>query len=95
MKWKRCFQWLVSVFGYLTGLSFAQGLSGTYALSSQGTTLTLTLEQDNQGNIKGTLSSTTGVRYNVGVGTCISNQGGSYFEAHPIKNFQLFSFDIL
>jgi hypothetical protein len=83
----------------LTGLTFAQNLSGSYTLSSQGTTLTLILEQDNQGNIKGTLSSTTGAQYrvegmiynNVGVGTCVSNQGGSYFEAHPKGNELLFA----
>ena len=83
-------------FCLLTGLAFAQNLSGTYILSSQGTTLTLTLEQNTQGNIKGTLSSTTGAQFrvegviqdNVGVGTCVSNQGGSYFEAH-LKGDQL------
>ena len=87
------------LFWLLPGLAFAQNLSGTYALFSQGTTLTLTLEQDNQGNIKGTLFSTTGAQYrvegmiqnNVGVGTCISNQGGSYFEAHPKGNELLFA----
>lgn len=83
----------------LTGVAFSQNLSGTYTLSSQGTTLTLTLEQDAQGNIKGALSSTTGAQFkvegmiqdNVGVGTCVSNQGGSYFEAHPKGNQLLFA----
>jgi hypothetical protein len=83
----------------LTGLVFAQNLSGTYTLSSQGTTITLTLEQDARGNIKGTLFSTTGAQFkvegaiqdNVGVGTCVSNQGGSYFEAHPKGNQLLFA----
>ena len=81
------------------GLAFAQNLSGTYTLSSQGTTLTLTLSQDGQGNITGTLSSTTGAQFqvagiiqdNVGVGTCVSAQGGSYFEAHPQGNQLLFA----
>jgi len=83
-------------FCLLTRLAFAQNFSGTYILSSQETTLTLTLEQNTQGNIKGTLSSTTDAQFrvegviqdNVGVGTCVSNQGGSYFEAH-LKGDQL------
>jgi hypothetical protein len=82
-----------------TGLAGAQSLSGTYTLSSQGTTLTLMLDQDRQGNITGTLSSTTGAQFkvagmiqnNIGVGTCVSNQGGSYFEAHPQGNQLLFA----
>jgi hypothetical protein len=86
-------------FWLLTGLAFAQNFSGKYTLSSQETTLTLTLDQDTQGNIKGTLSSTTGAQFkiggviqdNVGVGTCVSNQGGSYFEAHPKGNQLLFA----
>ncbi len=76
------------------GIAFAQNLSGAYTLTSQGTTLTLTLTQDAQGKIKGTLVSTTGARFQiegliqngVGVGTCVDNQGGSYFEAHPKGN---------
>ena len=82
-----------------TGLAAAQSLSGTYTLSAQGTTLTLMLDQDRQGNITGTLSSTTGAQFkvagmiqnNIGVGTCVSNQGGSYFEAHPQGNQLLFA----
>jgi len=89
----------VLCFWVLTGVVFAQNLSGTYVLSSQGTTLTLKLEQDAQGHIKGTLFSTTGAQFNVegmmqdnvGVGTCVSNQGGSYFEAHPQGNQLLFA----
>ena len=81
------------------GIAFAQNLSGAYTLSSQGTTLTLTLTQDAQGKIKGTLVSTTGARFQiegliqngVGVGTCVDNQGGSYFEAHPKGNELLFA----
>ena len=83
----------------ITGLAFGENLSGKYTLSSQGTTLTLTLDQDAKGKIKGTLSSTTGMQFrvegtvqdNVGVGTCVSNQGGSYFEARPKGNKLLFT----
>ena len=79
--------------GMVPGLVWAENLSGTYALSSHGVTLTLTLtlKQDPQGNIKGALSSTTGVQYQVegivqdgiGMGVCKSKEGGSFFEAHP------------
>ena len=90
----KIFSIAVLCFWVSTGLAFAQNLSGEYTLSSQGTTLTLTLEQDAQGKIKGTLSSSTGVQFkmegmtqnNVGVGTCVGDQGGSYFEAHPKGN---------
>ena len=72
----------------------AQNLSGTYILQSPNATLTLVINQDSQGNIKGALTSTTGVKFQVmgmiqdgvGVGTCTSDQGGSYFEAHPKGN---------
>jgi hypothetical protein len=81
-------------FWVFQGIAYAQNLSGTYFLSSQGTSLTLTLTQDGQGKIKGTLISTTGAKFQiegmiqngVGVGTCVDNQGGSYFEAHPKGN---------
>ena len=91
---------LVSLcFWLLTGLTFAQNLSGTYTLSAQGTALTLTLEQDNHGKIKGHPASSTGAQFrvegmilnNVGVGTCAGNQGGSYFEAHPKGSELLFA----
>jgi len=83
----------------IAGHALAQNLSGKYTLSEQGTTLTLTLDQDTQGNIKGTLSSTAGTQFrvegavqdNVGAGTCVSNQGGSYFEARPKGNKLLFA----
>jgi len=72
---------------------------GIYTLSSQGVTLTLTLKQDPQGNIKGTLSSATGAQFQVegivkdgvGLGVCKSNEGGSFFEAHPKGNQLLFA----
>lgn len=85
--------------GIAPGLVWAENLSGVYTLSSQGVTLTLTLQQDSQGNIRGTLSSTTGAQFQVegkvqagvGLGVCRSNEGGSYFEAHPKGNQLLFA----
>ncbi len=85
--------------GMLPGLGWSENLSGIYSLSSQGVTLTLTLKQDPQGNIKGTLSSTTGAQFQVegivkdgvGLGVCKSNEGGSFFEAHPKGNQLLFA----
>src|SRR4030042_2260843 len=90
----KSFSIAVLCFWVLTGLAFAQNLSGQYTLSSQRTTLTLTLDQDAQGKSKGTLSSSTGAQFkvegmiqnDVGVGMCVGNQGGSYFEAHPKGN---------
>jgi hypothetical protein len=81
------------------GLGWSETLSGIYTLSSQGVTLTLTLKQDPQGNIKGTLSSTTGAQFQVegifkdgvGLGVCKSKEGGSFFEAHPKGNQLLFA----
>jgi hypothetical protein len=78
----------------LSGFSWAENLSGVYTLSSQGVTLTLKLNQDPQGNLKGTLSSTTGAQFQVegivqegiGLGVCKNNEGGSFFEAHPKGN---------
>lgn len=64
--------------------------TGTYTLSYEGTTLTLAIQQDPTGSIKGTLTSTTGVHYQlegqvtegVAVGACYDQQGGVYFEAY-------------
>jgi len=69
----------------------AHDLSGMYVLTAQNLTMTLVLRQDTQGALSGTLSSTSGAQFQVdgreqdgmGVGTCVGNQGGSYFEAHP------------
>jgi len=89
----------VLCFWLITELALGQNLSGKYTLSSQGTTLTLTLNQDSKGKIKGILSSTTGIQFrvegviqdNIGVGTCTSDQGGSYFEARPKGDKLLFT----
>jgi len=75
----------------VVGAAVAQNLSGTYVMIAQNVSLTLVLRQSAQGALSGTLSSTSGVEFRldgrmhegVGVGTCVGNQGGSYFEAHP------------
>jgi hypothetical protein len=80
---------LLGVFG--NGIVFAQNLAGTYSYSDGGVTLTLVLKQDREGNLKGTLSSTTGARFQVdgifqegvGVGVCAGDQGAVFFEATP------------
>jgi len=67
------------------------GLSGNYILESQGVTLRLTLNQDPDGNLSGTLSSSTGAQFQVegmveegvGVGMCYGEEGGLFFEASP------------
>jgi hypothetical protein len=94
---------LLSITVFLTfcvaGTAFGQSISGTYILNAQGVTLTLVLHQDAQGNIGGSLSSTTGSRFQiegmiqdgVGVGACYNDQGGSFFEAHPQGNQLLFA----
>jgi hypothetical protein len=69
----------------------AEGISGTYVMAAQGNTITLIFRQDSQGKITGSLSSTTGMQYQVegmvqegvAVGTCYNNEGGVYFEAYP------------
>jgi|GEM_PF-2135454 len=63
--------------------------TGTYKLTAEGTTLTLVLSET-QGILTGTLTSTTGVRFNlkgtvsegIGEGICSSNQGSVYFETY-------------
>lgn len=66
------------------------GYSGTYSLQSQDVTLSLIMNQDAQGNITGTLSSSTGMQFQLegmveegtALGACYDNQGGAYFEAY-------------
>ncbi|RMI25490.1 MAG: hypothetical protein D6681_01460 [Calditrichaeota bacterium] len=73
--------------------------TGTYTLNSQGVVLTLVLQQDAQGNVLGSLTSTTGGQFRVegtlqdgaAVGTCYDQQGGVYFEAHLQGNQLLFT----
>jgi hypothetical protein len=77
----------------------AQNFSGTYVLKAQKTTLTLSLNQDPQGRIVGSLKGSTGIRYDVqgmvqdgaAVGTCTDQQGGVYFEARLQGNQLLFA----
>lgn len=78
----------------LVGAVFAGNLSGTYTMNAQGVNLTLVLQEDGRGNLGGRLTSSTGAAYQlegmvqdgVGLGTCVSNQDGVYFEAHPKGN---------
>ena len=86
---RKTFKTLIALFLSLAGLAFAQDYSGTYVLSSQGVTVTLSLHQDAQGKITGTLSSTKGTQFQVegvveegvAVGLCSSEQGAVNFEA--------------
>lgn len=65
------------------------GFSGTYVLQSERATITLVLRQASDGSIKGTLSSTTGIQFQLegmlkedeAVGVCSSNEGKVFFEA--------------
>ena len=73
------------------GIAFAESLSGTYVMVAPDSTLTLVLQQDAQGALRGTLTSSTGASFRVdgevsdgeGFGTCVGSRGGSYFEAQP------------
>jgi hypothetical protein len=91
-------------FFFLAGLAFGQNYTGTYVLNSEGVTVTLVLQQDAQGNISGTLSSTKGTQFKidgtleegVAVGLCSSEQGAAYFEAELQGNklrFSMFDMD--
>lgn len=79
---------------FATGVVFAQSLAGTYSHSGNGVTLTLVLNQDGEGNLTGTMSSTTGalfqvegmVQEGVGVGICAGEEGAVFFEASPQGN---------
>ena len=75
---------------------FPQDFSGTYILNQGGATLTLIIQQDTQGNLTGTLSSTSGALFKLSgqldeqaaVGVVISEEGGLYFEGE-IQGTQL------
>ena len=71
------------------------GFNGTYVMENQGTTLTLTLRQDAQRTIAGTLTSSTGARFElegqvdeegVAIGICSDGQTKVYFEAQQEGN---------
>jgi hypothetical protein len=84
--------------GGATGVPSA-GLSGTYTLASGGVTVTLTLIQDAQGGISGTLSSTSGMQFQlmgqvangVATGRCYNNQLNVFFQGQLQGNQLLFS----
>lgn len=65
------------------------GFSGIFSLPSDRTTLTLKLQQSPDGTLKGTLSSSTGVQFQLegmvqegtAMGICASNEGKVFFEA--------------
>lgn len=69
----------------------AGSFSGTYTMNAPGVSLTLVMNQDAQGAITGTLSSTSGgqfqldgmVQDGVAVGACYGQEGGALFEAYP------------
>ena len=80
----------------LTALSApppAQGLSGAYSYDDQGTTMTLILKEESNGNVTGSLNSPGGLQMKVegmmqeeaAVGSCYNDQGGYYFEAYQEK----------
>jgi len=63
--------------------------SGTYTMKGPEDVITLTLQQDKDGNVIGTLSSTTGLSFKVegilsegfAVGACYNDEMGVFFEA--------------
>ena len=75
------------------------GFNGQYVLNAQGMSLYLNMQQDAQGQIAGTLSSTTGTRYQlegevqqeVAMGICYDQQSGSFFEAYFQGNQLIFN----
>ncbi len=62
--------------------------SGTYTMSSEGTTLTLIIQEDQLNNLIGTLTSNAGASFkiegqvmeNVGTGMCYNQEAAVYFE---------------
>ena len=71
------------------------GFSGTYVMEAQGTTLTLTLRQDARRAVTGTLTSSTGARFELegqvdeegtAIGICSDGQTKVYFEAQQEGN---------
>jgi hypothetical protein len=75
---------------FLPALAFAQNFSGVYTLKGPQDTITLTMNQNAQGQVSGLLSSTTGAKFNVlgqvdedvVIGTCDQNGNLIPFEAH-------------
>lgn len=77
----------------------SSGFNGQYVLNAQGVSLYLNMQQDAQGKIGGTLSSTTGTRFQlegevqqeVAMGICYDQQSGSFFEAYFQGNQLIFN----
>lgn len=77
----------------------SSGFNGQYVLNAQGVSLYLNMQQDTQGQIAGTLSSTTGTRcqlegevqQEVAMGICYDQQSGSFFEAYFQGNQLIFN----
>jgi len=73
----------------LIPISLAQSYNGTYSLTTDEATLTLSLQEVGGGVITGTLKSTKGVSYQIqgevlegiAMGVCSDQQSGVYFEA--------------
>lgn len=84
-------RWIVFPGFCCAALAVGQNYTGTYTASYQGVTATLVLQQDAQGKITGTLSSTKGkgaqfriegnLEEGLAVGLCNSEDGAVYFEA--------------
>jgi len=100
MKLPIVFSFLIILFGF--GNLYGQDLqnySGTYVITEQGVSVTLIVNQDVNGTITGTLSSTTGIQYKlegqyldgaIG-GLCYDDQGAVYFEGYFYDNELIFS----
>jgi hypothetical protein len=74
-----------------SGMSQAGGgFAGTWVLQSQGVAITLVMQEDSQGNLRGTITGKGGyqmrlegqIQDGVGVGACRDDQGAVFFEAH-------------
>ena len=80
---------------FMGGQALAQNFNGTYLSDAQGVRMTLILQQDPQGNVLGTLQSSTGVQLRVeaqidqnglALGAASNNQGALFFGAQPQGN---------
>jgi len=66
------------------------GYSGTYVVEGGGNRVTLVFREDAQGILTGSLTSTTGARFQIegqveegaAVGICYNDEGGAFFEAY-------------
>ncbi len=82
----------------MSGALTAQDLNGTWTMNTANGPFTLVIQVDAQGQLRGTLQGSTGVRMQlegmlqdgIGVGVCSDGQSGVYFEAHPQGNQLIF-----